>query len=206
MKILANRNTIQGLVTYYISLLIFLASCIGVWTSQAPLSVIVFALSLCTMLIQDVEWIRRSRVHPQDKLLIEKISATLYNNRSDLFLKERDFSQYIYEERELEPLLDLKNWQGVDYEFINPTYRQIFSAMKDELAELLDLLLNQYSMKGMGFYHLNKEHKTREVPVDAKTRAINAATANRLARSVYDRFQVFRRIYLEKMQSVKTAN
>ncbi len=205
MKILANRNTIQGLLTYYISLFVFLASCIGVWTSQAPLSIVVFCLSLFAMVIQDVDWIRRSRVHPHDKLLMEKISATLNTNRADLFLKERDFSQFIYEERELEPLVELNDWQGVDSEFVNASYQQKFATMRQELSELLDLLLSEYSMKGLGFYHLNKVKKNREAEVDSETLKQNALKANNLARAIYSNYQELRKIYINKMQITKTS-
>lgn len=203
MKILANRNTIQGLLTYYVSLAIFVGSCISVWTSGTALSYILFGLSLCSIIIQEAGWIRRSRVHPQDRSLVEALTTVMEERRTDLFLKERDFAEYTYDERELEPLMEIRDWQGVDKNFVREQYQHRLNLMRQELSALLDILLSKYSMGGMGFYHLVREGKHLEDGDGIEARQENAVEANRLARQIYSHYQWFRKCYLTRMQAAK---
>lgn len=202
MQILADRKTVPGLLTYYTSLLIFSASCISFWQNHNTLSVITFTLSLCAMLIQDIDWIRKSRIHPHDRQLMEKLAETLHENKTDRFLKDHDFTRYIYDDKNLAPLLDIhSNWRGVDYEYVNRKYQARWRDMQGKLSDLLDLLLNKPADEGNNFYHMLPPKDKREEFQDMAGRMQNAINANNLARDIYTGYQQFREIYLTKMQS-----
>ena len=203
MHILANRNTVQGLIIYYISLLAFTISCINFYNGHTQLGAITFILTLLAMLIQDVDWLQKSRVHPHDKQLIEELTDKLMSNNANLFLKEHDFTQLTYNENNIQSLLDIHyHWTGVDHEFVNRKYQKIWQNMRDKLEELLDLLLEKSTSKGMSFYHMLPPKDKRHQFPDMKLRMKNAENANRLARDIYNNFQKFRKIYLNKMQRV----
>lgn len=206
-QFLGKRNTIQGLVIYYIGLLSFTGMCISISQGANTLKLIGFLGTLCVIAILDLDWIRRSRVHPHDMKLIEQFSNIIQFNKTDLFLKDHDFKVYIYDETNLKPLevIDL-DWNGVDYEFVNGEYQQLWSDTKQNLSQLMKILTNQYSRRGSNFFHLLPSEEDRDKhPEYAHQQAI-AGEANALARSVYDNYQAFRRIYLKNKQIEKDTN
>ena len=177
MKFLAKRDSVQGLVLYYISLFGFIISCIGISASgDNPLKTAGFILTLALILIQDYDWIRRSLIHPHDMQLIEKLTDKLQLTKTSLFLKDHDFAHNLFTDDNIAALDEIYyDWSGADYEFVNHRYQRLWLAMRDRLRELMTILHGQAAPGG-------KE---------------TARTANDLAREIYESFQGFRRIYLK---------
>ena len=71
-------------------------------------------------------------------------------------------------------------WTGIDYQFIDRKYQKRWRAMRIKLAELLDLLLEKSSNKGMNFYHMLPPKDKRSQYPDLDQRMKNAETANTL--------------------------
>ena len=204
MHILPKRNSIAGLLFYYLSLLAFTVSCINYYNGHTQVGAITFILTLLAMLIQDADWLQQSRIHPHDKQLIEELTDKLMSDNANLFLKEHDFVKLTYTENNLKSLIDIhRHWHDIDHQFVNRKYQTTWQAMQKKLDELLDLLLKKSSNKGMNFYHMLPPPDKRHEYSDMDQRLINAKTANALARDIYNNFQQFRHIYQTKMQRVK---
>lgn len=197
MKLLANRYSLQGLVIYYASLFGFVTSCVAISQSSSPLKITGFILTLGVILIQDLDWLRRARIHPHDMGLIERLTDIFQDNSTDLFLKEHDFSRHVYDDTQLAPLQLIRDqWRGVDHEFVAPRYQQHWQAMRERLVVLLDMLEHNNVLKGSNIYHLLPPESEREPGPALERQLALAGKANTLARTVYDDYQGFRAIWI----------
>ncbi len=199
MRLLTNRNSVQGMVTYYVSLYSFVGVCISM-TQDTPTTwqIIGFILTLLATLVQDIHWYRRSRAHPHDMQLIEKLTALLRDSKAELFLQQHDFTRTTYDDIQLTPLREISDdWQGVDYEFVRPELAPTWQAFREQLDELLTLLTTQGALRGAGFSHLNPPPRPEDEVTEAEKehRRQRAERANELGRAMFNEFQSLRRTY-----------
>ena len=209
MKVFAPRNTIQGLLTYYISILIFVASCIGIWESQKPLSIIIFLLSLAGIIIQEVELFKRSRFHPHDKQLIEKITERLQSSKNLDFIHEHDFTKAAYHSWHFDALLEFNNdWTGVDYEFVSHPIDKLWKKMRENIVSLLAIIVGEKYNYNPHYFTLVPAkdilEKDPELQATLPERMDFAKTANRLAREIYAQYQDLRKIYIRKTRMTQS--
>ena len=199
MKILANRNSVQGIVTYYTGLSGFVGSCIGIANGVGAWALAGFLLSLTMTVLQDVHWFRRRRAHPHDIQLVEKLTELFQETGTDLFLRQHDFESHAFDDSQLAPLHRIQqDWLGVDYEFVNQEFGTHWCALRERLLELTTILTGEGLIPGANFYHLAPMAKKPEAGFEKRIE--QARYANQLARQAFDDFQEIRRLYIRYKQ------
>lgn len=195
MKILANRNSLQGIATYYAGLFGFVGSCIAITKDAGTWALVGFSLGLTLTILQDIHWFRRRRAHPHDIRLVEKLTNLFQQTKTDLFLNQHDFETLGYDDSQLAPLIEIEQrWQGVEYEFVNSDLGRHWSHLRNRLSQLTDVLTRQDAMAGANFHHLAPSTNKNQPGFDEQIQ--QARRANELARTLFGDFQEIRRLYL----------
>jgi hypothetical protein len=146
---------------------------------------VLVALSLLSLVLQDVLWLRESYISPQDKALIEKITSQLNEDSTWKLLTDFDFEKYSIYTGDLGGLEAIRNeWRGVDYEFSNRNYQKLWEVMKEHITQLLDILHGNADFFNAHNFTISKSGKGEE--------------ANKQRDAIFLMYQVFRRIYIRK--------
>ena len=191
------RDSTWGFSAYYLNLLVLVIAGVNAWVHPQLLPVLAAALCLALLFLQDIVWYKRCHFSRQDQALIEKLSAQLDDKQVQELLTECDFCQWSFSIFALEPLQEIdREWVGVDYEFSNPDYQQLFERFKAKLHQLLNLIHAQGKPYNAGVYYL---YARKDKPNDTNF----GPEANDIAAEVYGLYQAFRKIYIAKMPYIR---
>ena len=181
-----SRDTLPGIGIYYLTLALFILASVHAWQSRGVAAAALVAAALAFLLLQDVKWLKDSHMAPQDRMLIERITAMLEDPPTRELLREYDFEKFSVSERSLEKLEEIRReWEGVDFEFQDPECERVWREMQGQIARLLDILREHGKYFNAHNFSLSQSGR--------------GGAANRARDGVYRRYQLLRRVYISKM-------
>ena len=135
------RDSSLGFLLYYANLGALISVSILASVSGSPLVYAAAFLSLLALIAQDVGWFKTCYLAPQDRLLIEKISAMAGEENTNDLLRHCDFADHLVSDNQLQNLRSIQQgWVGVDHEFNDPHCQRIWQEMRSHIDTLLKIL------------------------------------------------------------------
>ena len=195
MTILPARNSIPGVILFYLNTLAFITFAVIAWRSHEPLPIALVIITFATLIIQDVLWFKQGNFAPQDKYLLEKLKRRFDHDKTRELLTDFDFSRYTY--NTIHHLIKLEEinekWTGVDFEFRDKHCQRLWARMQEHIRDLLDILYNKGERQNA--YNHSLAH-TAKPDYQGEN---YAAQARRHTKAIWDLYQQLRKIYISKM-------
>ena len=188
------RESIAGICVYYLTVIAVVITGVSAWLNPTIWLILLALFFLLLLIAQDVIWYKHCYFTNQDRRLIEKLSDKLQDQGIQHLITDHDFRCCSFSTLTLEPLQDIiRDWVGVDYEFVNPNYQALWESLRKSLDHFLTFLMQESKNSNAYVRYIPSEEGEETGGRDV------GKEANLAAAQVYQLFQQFRAIYIQKM-------